>query len=101
MISIEVAVSGSVGKQVVGTPVSGGSGANRTSKARLDGLTLSPSAANATIKIRDGNASGDVVFFARALSALGSRDFEIEHDFTKGMHVKVIGSNAVAYLNIE
>lgn len=88
----EVTVSGSVGKQVVPT----------TKQVRLCGLTLTPSAANATIKIRDGNASGEVVFFGRALSAYGgfSPD-DIEHKFTKGMHVKVIGANAVAYLSLE
>lgn len=93
---IEVTVSGAVGKQVFpALPTNG------TYKAKLCGLDLSPSGANATIKIRDGNASGEVVFFGRATSATGTKDFEsVEHIFTKGMHVKVIGSNAVAYLNI-
>lgn len=88
---LEVAVSGTVGKQTIPT----------TTKAKLCGLTLTPSAANATIKIRDGNASGEVVFFGRATSAFGSEDFKAEHYFTKGMHVKVIGANAVAYLVLE
>jgi hypothetical protein len=87
----QVTVSGTVGKQVVAT----------TEQAKVCGLFLTPSAANATIKIRDGNASGEVVFFGRAMSAKGTNPLEIEHKFTKGMHVKVIGANAEAYLVIE
>jgi len=88
---IEVAVSGAVGKQTI--PV--------TKQTELEGFTVTPSGANATIKIRDGNASGEVVFFGRVLSAFGSKHFCAEHKFTKGMHVKLIGTNAVAYLELE
>lgn len=88
---IEVAVSGAVGKQTIPT----------TKQAKLEAITLTPSGANATIKIRDGNASGEVVLFGRAMSANGSTTFCAEHKFTKGMHVKVIGTNAVAYLELE
>jgi hypothetical protein len=88
MTSIQVAVSGAVGKQVFPT----------TRKVDLHNLIITPSGANATVKIRDGNASGEVVFFGRALSAYGTRDFEVCHNFTKGMHVMVIGTNAQAYL---
>lgn len=88
---IQVAISGTVGKQVYPT--------NR--QIELESITLTPSAANATIKIRDGNASGEVVFFGRATSAYGSRTFEVCHNFTKGMHVKVIGTLAEAYLDIS
>lgn len=88
---IQVTVSGTVGKQVVAT----------TEQVKVCSLFLTPSAANATIKIREGNASGEVLFFGRALSAQGTRSFEIKHKFTKGMHVKVIGSNAEAYLELE
>lgn len=91
----EVTVSGTVGKQVIPT---GG-----VKQATLESVTLTPSGANATIKIRDGgpaSASGEVVFFGRAPSAYGSKTFEIEHKFTKGMHVTVIGTNAVAYLDL-
>lgn len=92
MTMIEVAVSGSVGKFIATAP---------SGKISLDSVTLTPSAANATIKIRDGNASGEVVFFGRAPSAYGSKTWCVDHDFTKGCHVKVIGSNAVAYVEIE
>ena len=93
---LEVTVSGSVGKQIVAT---GGQ-----KQASIESVTLTPSGANATIKIRDGGAaaaSGEVVFFGRAPSAFGSKTFEICHKFTKGMHVTVIGTNAVAYLELE
>lgn len=86
----QVTISGSVGKQVFPT----------TRKVYLHSIALTPSAANATIKIRDGNASGDVVFFGRAPSAYGSKTFKLKHEFTKGMHVKVIGTLAEAYLDI-
>lgn len=93
MSLIEVAVSGAVGKQTIPT----------TQQVRLFGVYLTPSGANATIKIRDGNASGEVILFARAPSAFGTREIVLEdecHKFTRGMHVKVIGTNAVAYLNL-
>lgn len=90
---LEVTVSGTVGKQVIPT----------TQQVKLCGLTVTPSAANLTIKIRDGNASGEVVFYAVAPSAAPKRsyNFEVEHKFTKGMHVKVIGAANVAYLELE
>ncbi len=89
---LQVTVSGTVGKQVFKTS------GNNTFKADLHGLLLTPSGANATVKVRDGNASGEVVFFGRAPSAYGTKEFEICHKFTKGMHVKVIGTLAEAYL---
>lgn len=92
---VQVAVSAAVGKQVFKTS------GNNTYKVDLDGVTLTPSGANATIKIRDGNASGEVVFFGRAPSAFGSKTFEVDHPFTKGMHVLVAGTNAQAYLDIS
>ena len=91
MTLLQVTVSGTVGKQSVLT----------TSQTTLKGVIFTPSGANATLKIRDGNASGEVVLFARALSAQGSKSFEFEHKFTKGMHVKIIGANAEAYLDIS
>lgn len=90
---LEVTVSGTVGKQVIPT----------TRQVKLKGITITPSAANCTVKIRDGNASGEVVFYALAPSAAPKRSYthEIDHKFTKGMHVKVIGTANVVYLNLE
>lgn len=89
----EVTVSGTVGKQVYSS----------TSKIELCHITLTPSAANATIKVRDGigGVSGEVLLFGRAMSAYGSKCFKLEHKFTKGLHVTVIGTAAVAYLEIN
>lgn len=90
---LEVTVSGTVGKQVIPT----------TQKVKLKGVLITPSAANATVKIRDGNASGEVVFYAVAPSAAPKRSYNfcVNHYFTKGMHVKVIGTANVVYLNLE
>lgn len=87
---LEVTVSGTVGKQVIPT----------SQQATLRGVLVTPSAENLTIKIRDGNASGEVVLYAVAPSAAPKRSyhFPVEHKFTKGMHVKVIGAANVAYL---
>lgn len=94
MILTQVTVSGTVGKQTIPT----------TKKAILKGFSITPSGANATIKIRDGNASGDVVFFGRYLSAQGSKEHlfdECGMKFDKGMHVKILGANAEAYLYLN
>lgn len=90
---LEVLVSGTVGKQVIAT----------TKAAHLRGILITPSAANATVKIRDGNASGEVVFYAVAPSAAPKRsyNFRVDHYFSKGMHVKIIGAANVAYLDIS
>ncbi len=90
---LEVTVSGTIGKQTIPT--------NR--QATLRSVLITPSAANATIKIRDGNASGEVVFYAVIPSAAPKRSysFRANHNFTKGMHVKVIGAANVAYLELE
>lgn len=93
----QVVVSGSVGKQVIAT----------TRLTVLKGIFLSPSGANATVKIRDGGASaasGEVVFFGRAPSAYGTKGFNFDENgmrFDKGLHVTVIGTNAEAYLILE
>ena len=93
MILKEVVPSGTVGKQTFATTV----------KAILYGLHASPSGANMTVKIRDGNASGDVVYFGKFLSAYGAKDVPFSNGirFDKGMHVKVIGALGAAYLEIE
>lgn len=92
----QVTVSGSVGKQVFAR--------DGVTQVSLNGFFLTPSGANATIKIRDGigGVSGEVVFFGRAPSAGGTLAFPLEkpHKFTKGLHVTVIGTNAEAYLDI-
>jgi hypothetical protein len=90
---LEVTASGTVGKQTIPT----------TQQVRLKGVLITPSAANATVKIRDGNASGEVVFYAVVPSAAPKRSeaYYVDHKFTKGMHVKVIGTANVAYLVLE
>ena len=90
---LEVTVSGTVGKQTIPT----------TRGVTLRSVLVTPSAANCTIKIRDGNASGEVVFYAVAPSAAPKRSYSFPafHKFTKGMHVKVIGAANVAYLELE
>ena len=84
-------MSGAVGKQVIPT----------TKQVEVKYIALTPSAANATVKVRDGNASGEVVFFGRVTSANGTSQFEVCHKFTKGMHVTVIGAAAEAYVVIN
>ena len=88
---LQVTVSGTVGKQVIST----------SNQGSLKCVALTPSAVNATIKIRDGNASGEIVLFARAHTSGGTLVIPVEHEFTKGMHVKVIGTLAEAYLVIN
>ena len=88
---LQVTISGTIGKQVIST----------SNQGSLKCVALTPSAANATIKIRDGNASGEIVLFARATSANGTLIIPVAHKFTKGMHVKVIGTLAEAYLVIN
>lgn len=91
-----VAVSGSVGKQIY----------TSAKKTILRGIFLTPSGANATVKIRDGQAptSAEIVFFGRAPSAFGTKEFEISEEgmhFDKGLHVTVVGTNAQAYLVLD
>lgn len=89
-----VAVSGTVGKQIY----------TSAKKVYLKSVTLTPSGANATVKIRHGQAptSAEIVFFGRAPSAFGSKQFEIDKMlFSQGLHVTVIGTAAQAYLELE
>lgn len=90
---LEVTPSGSIGKQTIPTD----------KQATVCGVLITPSAANARVKIRDGNASGEVVFYAVVPSAAPQRSefYPMNHKFTKGMHVNVIGTNNVAYLILE
>ena len=90
---LEVTISGAVGKQVV---------SKTNAQAELRGIVLSPSGANASVKIRDqhGGVSGEIVIFTRALSAQGSQYYKVCHKFTKGMHVTVLGGSSTAYLEL-
>lgn len=93
MILKQVTVSGAVGKQVfatVGQPTI------------LHGfLFRAATGVTGTVTIRDGNASGDVVADV-IVPSNNSHDFLFHGDhgvrFDKGMHVKVIGASAAAYL---
>lgn len=95
MILKQVAVSGTVGKQIY----------TSARPVILKGILLTPSGANATVKIRDGQAptSAEIVFFGRAPSAHGSKEFCFEEGirFDKGLHVTVIGTAAQAYLYLN
>lgn len=92
MILKQVTVSGSVGKQVF--PVTG-------QPTLLHGfLFRAGTGVTATCTIRDGNASGEVVADV-IVPSNNSHDFKFSDHcvrFDKGMHVKVIGTNAAAYL---
>ena len=93
MITKQVTVSGSVGKQVL---------AITGQPARLHGfLFRAATGVTGTCTIRDGNASGEVVAEV-IVPSNNSHDFKFDDDagilFSKGMHVKVIGTNAAAYL---
>lgn len=102
MITKQVTVSGSVGKQVFPVP------ANRTSatvpsKVLLRGFNLLPLSAAAYVQIRSGNASGDVIVEHNCVSNDG-KPVEFPGKgvlFNNGMHVKVLGTNAKCYLWID
>ncbi len=97
MLLIKVAISGSVGKQVVPT----------TKQGTLYGMAVHLSAANTTVAIREGGgpaASGDVVFFYRGMSAqtrFQHINFPAPVKFTRGLHVLVLGGAAEAYLYLD
>jgi hypothetical protein len=95
MILKQVTVSGTVGKQIY----------TSARPVILKGVTITPSAANATLKIRNGQAptSAEIVFFGRAISSKGSQEFCFGDGvrFDKGLHVTVIGENAQAYLYLD
>lgn len=96
MVTKEVVVSGSVGKQVF--PVNGSSG-----KPFLKGFLLCSLSAKARVVIRDGNASGDIRFQGNAVSGASLPVILTEegHRFDKGMHVKVLGTGATCYLYLD
>ena len=87
---LEVTPSASVGRQVFP------SGQTRS----VLGATLTPGVSSATLILRDGYSSGEVVFTAK-LPASTSESFKVCHKFTKGCHVKVTPASALAYLIIN
>jgi len=96
MITKEVVVSGTVGKQVF--PTNGSSG-----KPSLKGFLLCALSAKARVVVRDGNASGDIRFQCSTVSG-GSEPVLLTkegHRFDKGMHVKVLGTGATCYLYLD
>ena len=94
MILKQVTVSGSVGKQVFSS----------TQPTFLHGfLFRAGTGVTATCTIRDGNASGEVVAEV-IVPSNNSHDFNFTDHcvrFDKGMHVKVIGASAAAYLYLS
>lgn len=96
MVTKEVVVSGSVGKQVFPTS---GNGKN----VNLKGFLLASLSAKARVVIRDGNASGAIQYQGNTVSGgtLAVLLTEEGHRFDKGMHVKVLGTGAACYLYID
>lgn len=94
MTTKEVVVSGSVGKQVY--PVGG-------SSVTLKGFLLASLSAKARVVIRDGNASGTVMFQGNAVSGASLPVLLSEEGvkFGNGMHVKVLGASAACYLYVD
>ena len=96
MVTKEVVVSGSVGKQVYPTSGNGKS-------VKLKGFLLASLSAKARVVIRDGHASGAVQYQGSCVSGatLPVLLDECGQRFDKGMHVKVLGTGATCYLYIE
>ncbi len=88
---IEVAPSGTIGKQVFATD----------KQAVLCGALLTAGVSAATLVIKDGNASGTTVLTLKAGINTSTPNIEVEKRFDKGMHVKVTPASALAYLQIE
>lgn len=99
MITKQVTVSGAVGKQVYNTNLA--TSAVGTQEQVLRGLTLYSPTSAGIVTIRSGNASGRVILEAAAV-ANDSKNFLLKEGirFDDGMHVKVIGLDAVCYLYI-
>jgi len=96
MVTKEVTVSGTVGKQVYPTS---GNGKN----VNLKGFLLCALSAKARVVIRDGHASGDVRFQGSCVSG-GSLPVLLTEEgerFDRGMHVKVLGTGAACYLYVD
>lgn len=94
MTTVSVTPSGSIGKQVYAT----------TKPVTLKGFLLSHLSANAHVVIRDGNASGTIMAQHGSLSAQNAEPVLLPEGgqrYDKGMHVKVLGTNAVCYLFVD
>ena len=87
-----VAISGTIGKQVFAStqPV--------ILKSAI--IDAGPTSAGVAV-IRDGNASGEIVLTIRASTNNSNPTPLCGVRFDKGMHVKVLGSGAAAYLELE
>lgn len=95
MYTKQVTVSGTVGKQVFA--------ANMSAKMILRGYIISPVSAAANVTIRHGNASGDVIV-QQSAPANDSKSVIFEGPgiaFSRGTHVKVLGTGAACYLLID
>ena len=92
MITKAVAVSGTVGKQVFASTV----------PVVLKGYSIYCPTSAATVTIRDGNASGEILHEGQS-PLDDSREFCFKEGirFDKGMHVKVLGIGSSAYLYIN
>lgn len=106
MDTIAVAVSGTVGKQVLMVPsalTSASSSARIAGGRRLLGWILAPVSAKARVEIREGISTGPIKF-AQCLTSGGSDHVKLPKDgmrFDRGMHVKVLGAGAVCYLMLD
>jgi len=90
--SVQVTPSGSVGKQVYAATV----------PKVLESVFLDAPTSGATVTVRDGNASGDVRLQMTVPVAVGFNSAELDCvRFDRGMHVKVTGVGATAYLLIK
>jgi len=101
MDTIQVTVSGTVGKQII--PL----GKNQTSATRgkvvMRGIALRSVSTPASVVVRDGNASG-TIFTEIAVGTSGFAQHFCAgrgRHFGNGIHVKVLGTNAAAYVEID
>lgn len=88
----QVTPSGAIGKQVF----------DSTIRKKLVGILLDAPTSASTVEVRDGNASGQLMWSMSAIEN-DSRGYNFRKciRFDKGMHVEVIGLDAKCYLEIE
>lgn len=100
MITKQVTVSGSVGKQVYN--VSSGATSAGVKDVTLLGYSIYTPTSASTVVIRHGDASGDVMHEGQGvLDEPTEFLFPGGMRFDRGMHVKVTGKDSVAYLYIN